>query len=161
VDRQVIFPRGRVRYTEWVLERRVLLACVLGILCFAVGFLAAGTRLHAGNPTVKAPPAISVQSSPAAQSPTKSAQALAPEISVVPISGPRSVFTEDKNNTNVSGSTNELAERPRRKKKRVVPKPKIESEEPVIVYEPPNPESDEVVEESFKREVERDPEMEP
>ncbi len=161
MDRQIIVPRGRVRYSEWIMERRVLFACALGILCFVVGFLAAGPRLHAGNRLPKAPPGIVVESSPVVRPSATSTHTLAPDISVVPISGSPSSVTEGRNSANVSDSTDIPAERPPRKKKRVVLKPKVESAEPIVVYEPPKPGSDEAAEESFRREVVWDPAINP
>ena len=160
MERQIIYPRRRVGPTEWIMERRVLIACALGAGCFIIGFLAAGPRLNAGSRTAYAPPEIVVQPNPVS-APTPAARPpLAPDIKVIPVSEPSTSVSEIEVPAEVGESTERKAERPRRKK-RIRPKPKVESPEPVVVYAPPKSREDREMEESFRRELERDPEIDP
>src|SRR5688500_16539131 len=118
VDRQIIYPRGRVGPTEWIMERRVLIACGLGILCFVVGFMAAGPRLNAGDRIVhSAPPEIVVQPNRAAAPAPTARSPLAPEIEVFPVADATPEVKESEITARVSESPDREVERPRRKKR--------------------------------------------
>ena len=160
MSREIIYPRGRIRYTEWIMERRVLIACVLGALCFAIGYLAAGPRIHAGNRAAYVPPGIAVQPHSASAPSSNVNSPMAPDIDIAPATESISAKTEIEEAPKASESRKRRAERPRRKKL-TRPKPIIESKEPVVVYAPPPSKPEETSEEPFPREPGRDPEIDP
>ena len=162
MDRQVVFPRERGKYSEWFMERRVWIACALGALCFALGYLIASPRLHAaGRASTYAPPAITVRNPPSPPDPS------APAIRISETSRPEVDPDANSPSADRDDPNGEKPQRPRRKRRvrrQPAPAPKaeqssetreLESKEPVVIYAPPGESRD--MEEGLRRELEEEP----
>jgi hypothetical protein len=141
-------------------ERRVLLACVLGAVCFAVGFLAAVPRLHAGSRRAYAPPEIRA----AARSGESEGRqgVLAPTIRLTPFAAASAPEMRGKRADSDTRSK-------RKKRTRRIPRQDFpasegsvpKSNQPVVIYAP-SPSPDDAAAEAereFRREAEQDPDL--